>query len=196
MKPIFEKNSALSISVFLLALYLFSSFEEYVIHKYVMHKKIDLPYLKETYEDHIKHHIDTNKDFTIKKNDHSNICFSFMTVVPLFIVTVFSLYIVFNTIISLNIIIISVVFFVIIHMVVWNTLHSYVHYFDVNTICKNAVYGLPKEYINEKNIYVKWSLDNHRAHHYFKDDKKGNWNVVFPGADYILGSHNTIPTTV
>ena len=78
-------------------------------------------------------------------------------------------------------------------MVVWNTLHSYIHKLEVNQICKNAVYGVPKEHVNEENPYVKWSLENHKAHHYFKGDEKGNWNVVFPGTDYILGTHNTIP---
>ena len=193
MKRIFEKNSALTICVFLITLYIFAAFEEYIIHKYIMHQKIDLPYLKETYEDHHRHHLNTNKDFTIKNNDPSNICFSFMTTVPLFIITVSSLYAIFYRILSFNIIVISVIIILIIHMVVWNTLHSYIHKLEVNRICKNAVYGVTKEYINEENPYVKWSLENHKAHHYFKGDEKGNWNVVFPGPDYILGTHNTIP---
>jgi len=188
-----KKNTVLAICVFLISLYLLASFEEYFIHKYIMHNKINFPYLKELYEEHIKHHIDTNEDYTIKKNDHTNICFTFTTTIPLFIITIFILYFLFNKIISFNIILFSIIIIIIIHIVVWNSLHSYVHYFDVNTICKNAIIGIPKEYINEKNIYVKWSLDNHRAHHFYKNEQKGNWNIVFPGADYILGTYNTLP---
>jgi len=80
---------------------------------------------------------------------------------------------------------------VFIHMVIWNTMHSYVHFFDVNKICN--VNGIPKEYIDENNVYVNWSLENHRAHHFYKNDEKGNWNVVFPGADYIFGTNNRLP---
>ena len=188
-----EKNSFLSICLFLIFLYIFSSFQELLIHKYIMHNDINLPYFKETYQKHIKHHIDTNKDFTIKDNNISNICFSFMTILPTFIVNVFVLYILFNTIVSLEIIIISIFLVLVAHMVIWNTMHCYVHYFDVNKICKNTIYGLPKEYINENNIYVNWSLENHKAHHYYKGEEKGNWNVVLPGADFILGTHNTLP---
>ena len=43
---------------------------------------------------------------------------------------------------------------------------------NINKICKNTIYGLPKEYINENNIYVKWSLENHKAHHYYKGEEK------------------------
>ena len=188
-----SKNSFWSICLFLITLYFLSSFLEVFIHKYIMHRVINIPYFKETAEEHIKHHIATNKDFSIKNNDSSNICFDFITILPVYFATVFILYIIFNKIISLNIILFTVLVAIIIHMVLLNTLHSYVHYFNVNEVCKNTIYGIPKEYINKENIYVKWCLNNHRAHHYFKDDKKGNWNIIFPGADYILGTHNKMP---
>ena len=195
MRQFLEKNSFYSISLFLVSFYFITSLQEYFMHKYIMHNKINIPYLKETYDDHIKHHISTNKDFTIKDNDHSNICFSFMTMLPIFFVNVFILYILFYKIISLHIIVITVIIAQIIFIVIWNSLHSYIHFFSVNKICKNTVYGIPPEYINPNNIYVKWSLENHKAHHYYKKDEKGNYNVVFPGADYLLGTYNTMPIT-
>ena len=158
-----------------------------------MHNVVKIPFLDEYGKDHIKHHIATNKDFTIKNNDPDNICFDFFTIIPLYVSTVLILYLFFNKMISLNIILIAVFITVCLHMVVWNTLHSYIHYFEVNDVCKNTIYGIPSKYINEENFYVKWSLDNHRAHHYFKHEEKGNWNVVFPGADYIMGTHNKMP---
>jgi hypothetical protein len=193
MKPFFEKNSLKSILLFLVGLYLVLALEEYLIHKYVMHQKVDLPFIRDVHEEHIRHHIATNKDFTLKNEDHKNVCFTFMTIIPLFLIATSVLYIFFNTIISLPIIIFSVITAAIIHMNVWNTLHSYIHSVDVNKVCKKSLLGISKEYINEENIYVKWSVSNHRAHHSIKGDQKGNWNVVFPGLDYILGTHNTIP---
>jgi len=188
-----SKDSFLSICIFLVALYLLASFEEFFVHKYLMHNVVKIPFLDEYGKEHIKHHIATNKDFTVKNNDPENICFDFFTIVPLYVSTVLILYLFFNKMISLNIILISVFITVCLHMVVWNTLHSYIHYFEVNDTCKNTIYGIPSKYINEENFYVKWSLDNHRAHHYFKHEEKGNWNVVFPGADYIMGTHNKMP---
>lgn len=188
-----SKDSFLSICLFLIALYLLASFEEFFVHKYLMHNVVKIPFLDEYGKDHIKHHIATNKDFTIKNNDPDNICFDFFTIIPLYVSTVLILYLFFNKMISLNIILIAVFITVCLHMVVWNTLHSYIHYFEVNDVCKNTIYGIPSKYINEENFYVKWSLDNHRAHHYFKHEEKGNWNVVFPGADYIMGTHNKMP---
>jgi len=189
----FSKNSVLSICLFLIALYLLSSFEEYIIHKYLMHNVNKISFLASYGEEHIKHHIATNKDFSIKDNEPENICFDFFTILPMYLLTVTILYITFHRIISLDIILISVVIIICIAIVVWNTLHCYVHHFDVNTVCTNTIYGIPKEYINPDNFYVKWSLDNHRAHHYFKHEEKGNWNIVFPGADYIMGTHHKMP---
>ena len=43
--------------------------------------------------------------------------------------------------------------------------------------------GVPRKYINEDNVYVKWVVNNHRAHH---DNSNGNYNIVFPGADFFV----------
>jgi hypothetical protein len=187
----FSKNSLQSICIFLIALYFLATFGEYFIHKYLMHNIVKMPYLNEYGKEHIKHHVATNKDFTIKNNDSENICFNWMTIMPLYIISILIMYLLFNKIVGLNIILISVFLMLYLHTVIWNTLHSYVHYFDVNSVCE--ISGIPKEYVNENNFYVKWSLNNHRAHHYFKNDEKGNWNVVYPGADYIMGTHHSMP---
>ena len=59
----FTKDSVLSICLFLFTTYMLATFEEYFIHKYIMHQMIDLTVLKETAEEHIKHHKATNSDF-------------------------------------------------------------------------------------------------------------------------------------
>jgi hypothetical protein len=193
MLLVLSKDSFLSICLFLAVLYLLISFEEFFVHKYVMHNVINLPFVNEVGERHIKHHIATNKDFSIKNNETENICFDYISSFVIFFVTVSIMYLLFHKIVSLSIIFVSVLIIITIALIIWNTLHSYIHYFEVNEVCKNTIYGIPSKYINEENFYVKWSLDNHRAHHYFKHEEKGNWNVVFPGADYIMGTHNKMP---
>jgi hypothetical protein len=193
MKFDFSKNSFLSVCLFFVTLYILLSFEELFIHKYIMHDVIKIPFLNDVGERHIKHHIATNPDFSIKNNETENICFDSTSAFAVYFITVTIMYLLFHKIISSSIILVSVLVFSVIAWIIWNTLHSYIHFFDGNTLCQDTVVGIPKEYINEDNFYVKWSLDNHRAHHYFKKEEKGNWNVVFPGADYIMGTHNTMP---
>jgi len=73
---------------------------------------------------------------------------------------------------------------------VWNSLHSYVHYLEVGSYCST---GISLDKIGTNNAYIQWALNNHRAHHYFKGAEKGNFNVVYPGADYFFGTYNVIP---
>ena len=37
----------------------------------------------------------------------------------------------------------------------------------------------------EKNMIIKWFIKNHKNHH---DNKDTNYNIVFPGADYLFGT--------
>ena len=41
---------------------------------------------------------------------------------------------------------------------------------------------------NENNIFSCWIVNNHKAHHY---NPRGNFNIIFPGADFIFGTYNT-----
>ena len=174
--------------------YIFVSFEENFIHKYIMHYRIDIPYFRETYDEHIKHHKSITKDFTTQNNGHENICFNVSTIIPICIANTLLLYAFFHKVAKFQTILTLVVFTQIIHAIIWNSYHSYIHSFNVNNICD--IYGISKEHINENNIYSKWSIQNHKAHHYYKNDEKGNYNVVFPGADFILGTHNILPPTL
>ena len=74
--------------------------------------------------------------------------------------------------------------------------HTHLHHFEPDDICNNSLYGINKKYIDENNPYIKWVLDNHKAHHYYKGTEKGNYNIIYPGADYILGTHNVLPNKI
>ena len=77
-------------------------------------------------------------------------------------------------------------------MIIWNALHCRIHNVDADAACNKALPNCPTKYITVNNPYVKWVVQNHQAHHLYKGREKGNWNVVIPGADYILGSHNKL----
>ena len=35
--------------------------------------------------------------------------------------------------------------------------------------------------------YIKWLITNHQAHHKYTNS---NFNIVFPGADYLFNTYN------
>uniref|UniRef100_A0A6C0HYA5 Uncharacterized protein n=1 Tax=viral metagenome TaxID=1070528 RepID=A0A6C0HYA5_9ZZZZ len=180
------------IFIFFCLVYLTATIEEWVIHKYLMHQLFH-PQLKNLYKNHILHHKKTKKDFSIENNETEYICFEFLSVdglVQLFVgffINTSLFYILFRGYVSLFVISATIMTFLLVNIFVWNTCHSYIHNMDAFEIC--SAIGLPRKYIDEQNVYVKWSLNNHRAHHYYHDS---NYNIVFPGADFLFGTHKTI----
>ena len=69
------------------------------------------------------------------------------------------------------------------NVLVWNTYHAYIHGSDAFTLC--YLKGIPREYVPTVNWYSSWIIDNHKKHHLFP---AGNFNIVFPGADYLFGT--------
>jgi len=160
-----------------------------------MHNKIDLPYLDDEYNRHILHHknVNSNTDFSLKDNKLNGLCFGINISIILFIIIVIICYVLFNRLVSLNVILITCIVYIIYNKIMWNSIYSYVHNIDVYKICDNSVLNISKPYVNENNIYINWIIKNHQAHHYYKDKEKGNYNILFPGADYILGTYKTMP---
>lgn len=180
------------IFIFFCLAYLTATIEEWVIHKYLMHQ-LAHPQLKNLYKNHILHHKKTKKDFSIENNETEYICFEFLSVdglVQLFVgffINTSLFYILFRGYVSLFVISATIMTFLLVNIFVWNTCHSYIHNMDAFEIC--SAIGLPRKYIDEQNVYIKWSVNNHRAHHYYHDS---NYNIVFPGADFLFGTHKTI----
>ena len=87
--------------------------------------------------------------------------------------------------INFYVILITILVFLFINIIVWNTVHAFAHHFDSSIICYPI--GISNKYISEKNIIVKWLVNNHRKHH---NNKNTNYNIVFPGADYIMNTYS------
>ena len=136
------------------------------------------------------HHANTNSfDYTMKNGDTNYICFEiFSTDGVIQTIVVFSLntgffYAIFNRYIQLEVISITVAGMLSANVLIWNTIHAYVHGFDPSIICSPK--GVPRKYITDNGI-TGWLINNHRIHH---DVKNTIYNIVFPGADYLLGTY-------
>jgi hypothetical protein len=174
--------------LFFLTTYFLATTQEWFMHKYLMHTNT----IQSLFNNHILHHKKTKADYSIKNNDSDYICIDMSTVNDLiqaaFLVIINSsiLYLLFTPYISIITILLSVTILFTMNILIWNTLHPYVHHLNAYDIC-NFPKGITSSFINENNIYIKWVVDNHKSHHY---NSKGNFNIVFPGADYLFGTYN------
>ena len=182
--------SIVAILVFLVLLYWMSSLEEWFTHKYLMHQKLDIPWFRNYATSHMEHHLAVNPDFTLKNKIPDQVCFEAITVFPFFVVNSIVCVFLFHKYLKWYVIIAVVLLFALYAALAWNTIHSYIHHSDVK-MCK--IGGLFQGPVNKQNPYMKWAVNNHQAHHYFKGNEKGNYNVVFPGTDFLFGTHKVMP---
>ena len=175
--------------IFFTLVYLAASIQEWFFHKYLMHTP-GFAIFDKVYQNHISHHRNTKSDYSIVNNNPEYICFEVFSLdgiiqmVVVFSINVGGFYILFHPYISLVIISITIAMTLFINIVVWNTYHAYVHGFDANDICTPL--GVKRTLIHESNAISSWFINNHRTHH---DTKKSNYNIVFPGADFIFGTY-------
>lgn len=175
--------------LFFASVYLVASLQEWLFHKYLMHRN-SLSLFKSLYLNHILHHKTTMEDYSIRNGETEYICVDiYGTEDILQIAFVFSFntgffYFVFGKTVSLFIISTTVAMMLLVNILVWNTIHPYVHGMDPALVCHPP--GLAKKYLSEKsNPIVRFLVENHKRHH---DNKNTNFNIVFPGADYLLGT--------
>lgn len=179
-------------------IYMVISTIEYLIHCYTMHNLLPIPlqYFSDLYNQHIEHHIISGKDphFVLKKGD-ADLCIPFKNTIYVFTIVFFICYSLFlfyprkiySSYISFCIIII--LSFVVL---MWNTYHPFIHGLDGKDYC--GWYSIPANQINPNSLYSQYIINNHIAHHYFKNEENGNYNVTLPFADFLFGTYNVIPS--
>jgi len=192
--------------IFVLCIYIIFSFTEYIVHRYFMHSK-EKNVLSNNHWNHHKHTLD---DMQLKNSDQYNsyinkylgLYFTWPNTVIVFFVGLlegFILYLCLSYLFDINISILSIFiwvsFFCIYQSSFWNTIHP-----DIHGIHKPISWweGIPGSfiwifvfssiYIDNKITIYDWLKRNHTMHHLRKGDKKGNYNVTLPGADWILGT--------
>ena len=80
---------------------------------------------------------------------------------------------------------VTVTLFLVTNVIVWNICHPIAHDFK-SSHCSWSCYSSSCYSSSLRSCsYVKWSIANHKAHHI---NPNCNYNVVYPGADYLFGT--------
>lgn len=181
--------------------YLILSFGEWFLHKYVQHgdpeklKKIFCGKLSRTLvahaEAHLQHHkaINMNMKFVDKyyegKSPHKGLFFQWFVTLVTFIFY-YSLIICIFKFKHLKFLFFISILISIIFSFCWNNLHPDMHVSNLRIDIKDGMPNTPK-LLSRGRIY-KWLWSNHAIHHLQKGEK-GNFNIIFPGADYIFNTY-------
>ena len=201
------KNNTIVIhwSLYILLMYWVSSFMEYALHKYIMHCYIHIPWLdkissenavirraQDSCHGHRIHHLDVNSDMSLKGGD-SHVDELFFHWKPFSITAIFVLILgyIMILILGLNITvskhILCTMLIALIGGFVWNTIHPAMHNRnDLHVPLTLGIPRIPNDHMNSDNIYYA----NHDMHHQVKGMSKGNYNIVFLGADELLNNNN------
>lgn len=173
----------------LAVLYLICTMSEWILHRYVMHAKVDLPWIRTFHDSHVIHHSLIEKDMTVREHErmYEDICMQPFSWLVILLMSGGLMWVLFGRWFSASVIIAHVLVFVLIEVVVWNSLHPYIHHVAGKAGCRLSSTDIPSG-----NPYVKWVVRNHAAHHLIKGERKGNFNIVFPGADYLMGTYREV----
>ena len=175
--------------------YFIFSFSEYLIHRFIMHDNSTI-FGKE----HLIHHKSTNNEtmqiIESSELDHrQNLCFDYDTLIITIVLFALYLFILRKFTKKKEYIIYSFLLFVFLSLfivTIWNSIHCYMHNEDSSKKCKIYLSNDSIEKIKD-TIYVKWIIWNHTLHHIRKGERKGNFNIVLPGADHLFGTYYTTP---
>jgi len=173
----------MKILLLIVLLYLQFSFLEVFWHKVIMHNKPD-SFIRRwgIYDDtHIKHHLSESNDMYSKKGHHEDdLFFDYWTDLKyanliIFIVWYYTIQIFYEC--KWHYVLLLSIIVMFIYNIIYNELHYYSH--KINEC----------EY--KDNFIFKWIYNNHKVHHLIKGKDKGNYNILCPGADHILGLYNS-----
>lgn len=172
----------LSECIFAAVLYGMATIEEWGFHRFMHMNRQD-----RIQKDHINHHKYTNQQFVVDLSHIDDICFDIRNTQDVFqflglwITNTSILYVLFTPYISLYVCSFSCLGLLWYNILVWNTYHAYIHGHCASEIC--FMKGIPYSYVPTTNIYSSWIIRNHQLHHKYPTK---NFNIVFPGADYIF----------
>lgn len=182
---------------------------EWLVHKYVMHgyDRVNFPVVGGLIQNesfaHLAHHQEVMSDMTLdisgKDNKHKGLFFqyeaTFLFTVVLYVILSLQFKVVGLTIKPITTIGISIAS-TIGYSFLWNNFHSLLH--GESDIIISATQGVTNRYQNSvvswvPKIWFEWMMYNHAQHHAVKGVSKGNYNIILPGFDYIMGTYNKPP---
>jgi hypothetical protein len=167
----------------IIPLYILASMIEHSYHRFIMHTKPNC-ITKYIYGSaHQIHHDDVNHNMTLRPNyDKGGLFFEWDAIIFFILIYYIVIFVigkkVCNVQISnINLIIVSI-FVSVLYRFGWNYYHKRIHFIDEYSKCL-------------KNPYFNWVFKNHSYHHLQKGKRKGNFNILLPGFDYMVGTNNT-----
>lgn len=189
------------------SVYLLFAITEWLIHKYIMHANIFWPwltnnphtynpifrYLKITCLRHKFHHVHTNADMTLAKfEDKYELILSWFTLVLFTTFTFTVLALAEPDKLALHAI--TTLALTLYGGYSWNTLHTDLH-FPLGGASTDPILNTMTltDGPSILPIPLPWFFyTNHIAHHVVKGIQKGNFNIIFLGADYIFGTYHEL----
>ena len=172
-------------------MWLSSSVVEWVLHKYVMHCTQHAPWIKSVplvqnaCVTHHRHHLSVKPDMSMGPvTDVHELVFDWKTTAQVGAI-VLPVMFGWNWALGLRVpprvVLIVVIAFTIGFATIWNTVHPAMH--EYHGPMPALLPRLPVE--PRKGLLYR----NHEAHHQIKGERKGNYNVVFLGADELLSTN-------
>lgn len=202
-------NKGVKAIILLTMAYLNLTTLEWMVHKYVMHgyERENVPVIgsivaKES-RAHWKHHrqvlSDMRLDIEDESNKHEGLFFQYHATF-LFTTILFLLFTaetrLFRIPVGLKTILIMSVVSTVGYSFLWNNFHSMLH--GADNIFIPGKRGVPNWYQEDvinwiPSIWFEWMMLNHAQHHAVKGPSKGNYNIILPGFDYVMGTYNSPP---
>lgn len=183
---------------------------EWVIHKYVMHayERVHFPFvgdiIKHESDAHWEHHHEVKSDMSLdiehKEEQHKGLFFRYKAtfILTLVLFVVLSLqFRVLNTKHTSNQLIFAIALFsTLTYSLLWNNFHPLMH--GTDEIVIPGTIGISNKYQNHiaswiPQVWFEWMMYNHAQHHAVKGKSKGNYNIILPGFDYIMGTYHSPP---
>lgn len=185
------RSGAVRYALFGCLMWLSASLVEWLLHKYVMHCTQHAPWMKSlplvqnACVTHHRHHLSVNSDMSMGpvENVHE-LVFNWKTTAQVGAI-VLPVMFAWNWGLGLRVpagaVLVVVIAFTIGFSTIWNTFHPAMH--DYAGPLPALLPRLPVE--PSKGLLYR----NHEVHHQIKGERKGNYNVVFLGADEFLNTN-------
>jgi len=190
--------------IYFMVVYMFFSFVEWILHRYVMHCYMYFPWLDKvdpattfmpfvTYnmqrscQLHHDHHKSVNADMSLKDVEHRDsheLTFDWATMIMIIILVapaLFALVWALQLKIGWKVQLVTIFISALVFCLAWNSIHPTMHGAKVRVSIQEGAPNLGWD-LHKTNIYYQ----NHDVHHQIKGDEKGNYNVIFLGADELL----------
>ena len=172
---------------------------EWGIHKHIMHgdpevlKTIPLMggWLGQTAQTHNDHHLDVDNDMRIPDHvDIEGLYFSWGSTVPMFAAAT-AIMLVVNRLLKGPGTVRTIqtgAFLAVIFSLVWNSVHTRMHEYELRVTLVDGVPSI-EGFPTGMGWLYDWMWRNHALHHMQKGSKKGNYNIIVPGFDFLMGTH-------